>query len=79
MIRHILIVDPHKRYSIGQIKQHKWMIQGEPYDDLSETESGFVEHHEGDNGICVYNEKVLQEIESQGEDKESVLEVCFIQ
>ena len=71
LIRHMLIVDSNKRYSIAQIKQNKWMIQGEPYDDPVDLEN----HHEEKNGVCLYNEKVLQQIQQIGEDKGKVVEV----
>ena len=73
LIRHMLIVDANKRYSIAQIKQHKWLIQGEPYEDLVDIE----EQHKSENGICIYNEKVLQQMAKLGEDRAKVINVCF--
>ena len=69
----MLIVDANKRYSIAQIKQHKWLIQGEPYDYLLDME----EHHKSDNGACIYNEKVLQHMGKLGEDRTKVINVGF--
>ncbi|XP_076372235.1 serine/threonine-protein kinase SIK3-like isoform X2 [Tachypleus tridentatus] len=34
LIRHMLIVDPEKRFTIQQIVQHKWMQQGGPCPEL---------------------------------------------
>ena len=73
LIRHMLIVDANKRYSIAQIKQHKWLIQGEPYEDLVDIE----EHRKGENGVCIYNEKVLQQMGKLGEDRAKVINVSF--
>ena len=73
LIRHMLIVDANKRYSIAQIKQHKWLIQGEPYEDIVDIE----EQHKNGNGICIYNEKVLQQMAKLGEDRAKVINVCF--
>eukprot|EP00794_Sanderia_malayensis_P011210 gene11210-12386_t len=70
LIRHMLIVDSNKRYSIAQIKQHKWMIQGEPYEDFVDLEA----QREEKNGVCIYNEKVLQQIQQFGEDRSKVIE-----
>ena len=72
----MLVVDITKRYSMNQIKQHKWVIQGEPYQFLTEEdEFGFAEHHGGENGVCVYNERVLEQIECLNEDKREVIQV----
>eukprot|EP00111_Clytia_hemisphaerica_P001839 TCONS_00005156-protein len=38
LIRHMLVVDVNKRYTINQIKRDRWIIQGEPYDFLEEEE-----------------------------------------
>ena len=68
----MLIVDSNKRYSIVQVKQHKWMIQGEPYEDLIDIE----DQHEEGSGV-VYNEKVLQQMEKLGEDRVKIITVSF--
>ena len=68
----MLIVDSNKRYSIVQVKQHKWMIQGEPYDDLIDIE----DQHEEGSGV-VYNEKVLQQMEKLGEDRVKIITVSL--
>ena len=70
----MLIVDANKRYSIAQIKQHKWLIQGEPYEDLVDIE----DHHKGENGVCMYNEKVLQQMEKLGEERTKVINVSLL-
>ncbi len=49
------------------------MIQGEPYDDPVDLEN----HHEEKNGVCLYNEKVLQQIQQIGEDRGKVVEVFW--
>ena len=68
----MLIVDSNKRYSIAQIKQHKWLIQGEPYEDLTDLS----DPREENTGVCVYNEKVLQQMEKLGEDRAKIIQVC---
>ena len=73
LIRHMLVVDLNKRYTMTQIKQHKWIIQGEPYQFLTEEdEFGFARHHT-ENGS--YNELVLKQMEAFGESRAHVIEV----
>ncbi|XP_002157840.2 serine/threonine-protein kinase SIK3 isoform X1 [Hydra vulgaris] len=72
LIRHMLVVDLNKRYTMTQIKQHKWIIQGEPYQFLTEEdEFGFARHH-AVNGS--FNETVLQQMEALGENRAQVIE-----
>lgn len=74
----MLVVDLNKRYSLNQIKQHKWIIQGEPYDFLlEEDEFCFAQQHgNGENGSSFYNQNIFNEMEKMGESSAHVLEVC---
>ena len=74
----MLVVDPNKRYTMNQIKQHKWIIQGEPYEFLrDEDEFCFAQQHSyGENGTSVVNEHVLAKMVKLGIEKSTVLEVC---
>ena len=73
LIRHMLVVDINKRYTINQIKQHKWIIQGEPYQFLLEEDEFLCtqKHTNGENGTQVtYNEFVLEKMKQMvGEEK----------
>ena len=76
----MLVVDPNKRYTMNQIKQHKWIIQGEPYAFLIEEDEFCYaqQHNYGENGTCSINEHVLEQMEKLGLDKANVIDVCII-
>lgn len=76
LLRHMLVVDPNKRYTMNQIKLHKWIIQGEPYQFLiDEDEFCHAQHHSyGENGTSVVNEHVLEQIDKLGINKNTVIE-----
>lgn len=80
LIRHMLVVDLNKRYSLNQIKQHKWIIQGEPYDFiLEEDEFCFAQHHgNSENGSSLYNQVVLNQMEKLGESSVKVINVSKV-
>lgn len=82
LIKHMLVVDVNKRYTMNQIKQHKWIIQGEPYEFmLEEDEFCFAQQHcGGENGKVEHNENILDQIKQLvGEDASvKVLEVTLL-
>ena len=76
----MLIVDLNKRYSMNQIKQHKWIIQGEPYDFLlEEDEFCFAQQHgDPEDGSSLCHQHILDQMEQLGEGNDEVIEVCSV-
>lgn len=73
LIRRMLVLDPSKRLSVAQIKQHKWMA---PYVPVQRP----VLHQqplsvEGEAGIGEYSEQVLRLMHSLGIDQHKTIEV----
>ncbi|XP_041030478.1 serine/threonine-protein kinase SIK2a isoform X1 [Carcharodon carcharias] len=70
LIRRMLVLDPSKRLTIAQIKEHKWMLTEVPvqrpivYPQASENESTMGE----------YNEQVLRLMHSLGIDQQKTIE-----
>ncbi|XP_060702680.1 serine/threonine-protein kinase SIK2a [Hemiscyllium ocellatum] len=70
LIRRMLVLDPSKRLTIAQIKEHKWMLTEVPvqrpivYPQATETESTMGE----------YNEQVLRLMHSLGIDQQKTIE-----
>lgn len=79
----MLVVDVNKRYTMNQIKQHKWIIQGEPYDFLlEEDEFCFAQQHSnGENGTTRHkNQTILDQMDQAlGEGtSEKVIDVSSV-
>ncbi|XP_067910091.1 serine/threonine-protein kinase SIK2a isoform X2 [Heterodontus francisci] len=70
LIRRMLVLDPSKRLTIAQIKEHKWMLTEVPvqrpivYPQATENESTMGE----------YNEQVLRLMHSLGIDQQKTIE-----
>ncbi|XP_042199789.1 serine/threonine-protein kinase SIK2 [Callorhinchus milii] len=70
LIRRMLVLDPSKRLTIAQIKEHKWMLVEVPiqrpilYPQPSESESAVGE----------YNEQVLRLMQTLGIDQQKTIE-----
>ena len=80
LIRHMLVVDLNKRYTMNQIKQHKWIIQGEPYEFLEEEdEFCYAQQHINgtENGNSAFNENIIEQMEKHGEERSAILEVIL--
>ena len=76
----MLVVDLNKRYTMSQIKQHKWIIQGEPYEFLEdEDEFCYAQQHSHgtENGNSAYNEKIIEQMEKLGGERPAILEVSL--
>ncbi|XP_013793398.2 serine/threonine-protein kinase SIK3-like, partial [Limulus polyphemus] len=62
LIRHMLIVDPQKRFTIQQIIEHKWMQQGGPYPEfetlIEQQKMGVLDESEPVNELII--EHMLQ-------------------
>ena len=71
LIRHMLVLDSSKRYTISQIKKHKWMLA----DGVREV----IEHppmSPGDNGSYTFNQDVLDKMCEMGvADEETIKQV----
>ena len=76
----MLVVDLNKRYTLNQIKQHKWIIQGEPYEFLEEEdEFCYAQQHINgtENGNSAFNENIIEQMEKLGEKRSAILEVSL--
>ncbi|XP_066566589.1 serine/threonine-protein kinase SIK2 isoform X2 [Amia ocellicauda] len=72
LIRRMLVLDPSKRLSIAQIKEHKWMTLEVPVQRpvlYQQTAS-----EEGEAGLCEHNEQVLRLMHSLGIDQHKTVE-----
>lgn len=68
----MLVLDPSKRYTIEQIKLHRWMQQeGEPQ-KLSPT-SPLIGYNAK---MGEFNEQILRLMQSLGIDQQKTMEVC---
>jgi len=67
----MLVLDPRKRYTMAQIKCHRWMLQGggPPKDTPS---SPLVGHNAN---VDEYNEQILRLMQGLGIDQQKVVEV----
>lgn len=70
LIKHMLVVDVNKRYTINQIKRDRWIIQGEPYDFLEE-EDEFRCSNDENQPIEVDEEIFEQTCQMVGEENHS--------
>uniref|UniRef100_A0A1A8C955 non-specific serine/threonine protein kinase n=2 Tax=Nothobranchius kadleci TaxID=1051664 RepID=A0A1A8C955_NOTKA len=72
LIRRMLVLDPSKRLSLAQIKEHKWMLLDVPvqrpvlYQQSLSTE--------GETGVGEYSEQVLRLMHSLGIDQHKTIE-----
>lgn len=72
LIRRMLVVDPTKRITISQIKQHKWM-QADP--SLQQQQSLSFSMQNYNSNLGDYNEQVLGIMQTLGIDKQRTVEV----
>ncbi|XP_059814083.1 serine/threonine-protein kinase SIK2, partial [Hypanus sabinus] len=70
LIRRMLVLDPSKRLSIAQIKEHKWMLAEVPV----QRPVGHPQPREGETGPGEYNEQVLRLMHSLGIDQQKTIE-----
>lgn len=67
----MLVLDPAKRYTVSQVKQHKWMMA----DGLGKV----AEHptlYPGENGVYTFNQQVLDKMCEMGiADEETIKKV----
>ena len=70
LLRKMLVIDPHRRYNIKQVKQHRWLAfspkmrqkdYGKPNIDAAT--------------LNIYKEKALQNMEKLGIDKKKTMNV----
>ncbi|TRY84880.1 hypothetical protein DNTS_017995 [Danionella cerebrum] len=70
LIRRMLVLDPSKRLSIGQIKEHKWMVMEVPV----QRALLYQQTSEGESGVGEYSEQVLRLMHSLGIDQHKTVE-----
>lgn len=71
LIRKMLVLDPHKRYTIDQIKRHSWMMQEAPR---------LLPSTGGSDGKNEPNEQIIHLMQNLGIDSGPIREVsqtCF--
>ncbi|KAK3560919.1 hypothetical protein QTP86_023112 [Hemibagrus guttatus] len=72
LIRRMLVLDPSKRLSVAQIKEHKWMVLEVPVQrPLLYQQSSTAEE---DTGLGEYSEQVLRLMHSLGIDQHKTVE-----
>lgn len=75
LIRRMLVVDPAKRITIAQIRQHRWM-QADPtllqQDDPAFSMQGYT------SNLGDYNEQVLGIMQALGIDRQRTIEVSLL-
>ncbi|XP_019342748.1 serine/threonine-protein kinase SIK1 isoform X2 [Alligator mississippiensis] len=71
LIRRMLVVDPTKRITIAQIKQHKWM-QADP--SLQQQQSLTFSMQNYNSNLGDYNEQVLGIMQALGIDRQRTVE-----
>jgi hypothetical protein len=65
----MLVLDPSKRLSVAQIKEHKWMALDVP------VQRPMLYQQESDLGVGEYSEQVLRLMHSLGIDQHKTIEV----
>ena len=66
----MLVLDPGKRYTVSQVKQHKWMAGG--VDKVIER----APMSPGDNGTYIFNQQILDKMCEMGvADEETIKQV----
>ncbi|XP_063167321.1 serine/threonine-protein kinase SIK2 [Candoia aspera] len=70
LIRRMLVLDPSKRLSIAQIKEHKWMLIEVPV----QRPALYSQGQENELSIGEYNEQVLRLMHSLGIDQQKTIE-----
>ncbi|XP_028977324.1 serine/threonine-protein kinase SIK2 [Esox lucius] len=72
LIRRMLVLDPSKRLSVAQIKEHKWMTLDVPVQRPVLYQQAAPQ--EGDVGVGEYSEQVLRLMHSLGIDQHKTIE-----
>uniref|UniRef100_A0A8C5MRZ3 non-specific serine/threonine protein kinase n=1 Tax=Leptobrachium leishanense TaxID=445787 RepID=A0A8C5MRZ3_9ANUR len=70
LIRRMLVLEPSKRLSIAQIKEHKWMMAEVPV----HRPVLYAQNQEKEMAIGEYNEQVLRLMHSLGIDQQKTIE-----
>ncbi|ERE77078.1 serine/threonine-protein kinase SIK2-like protein [Cricetulus griseus] len=70
LIRRMLVLDPSKRLSIAQIKEHKWMLIEVPV----QRPILYPQEQENEASIGEFNEQVLRLMHSLGIDQQKTIE-----
>ncbi|KAM5246749.1 serine/threonine-protein kinase SIK2 isoform 2-T2 [Ctenodactylus gundi] len=70
LIRRMLVLDPSKRLTIAQIKEHKWMLIEVPV----QRPVLYSQEHENEPCIGEFNEQVLRLMHSLGIDQQKTIE-----
>ncbi|XP_074652797.1 serine/threonine-protein kinase SIK2-like [Tubulanus polymorphus] len=74
LIRKMLVLDSNKRYTMAQVKKHKWMSMdgGEP--KINNTPVICPSKSVSSGKVCEYNEQVLRLMHSLGIDQQKTIE-----
>ncbi|CAL8335327.1 unnamed protein product [Boreogadus saida] len=72
LIRRMLVLDPSKRLSVAQIKEHKWMLLDVPVQRPMLYQPAAP--NEGEAGVGEYSEQVLRLMHSLGVDQHKTVE-----
>lgn len=75
LIRRMLVLDPSKRLSVAQIKEHKWMALDVPAQRPILYQQPLSA--EGETSVGEYSEQVLRLMHSLGIDQHKTIEVSF--
>lgn len=73
LIRKMLVLDPARRLSLSQIKEHRWMVQEVPSQRPVLYRQGLL--CESKSGLGEHSEQVLRLMHSLGIDQQKTIEV----
>lgn len=78
----MLVRDPDKRYSIEQIKKHRWLLADGPLKPINSLKSGMRCGVDSNNSGNInnqeeYNEHVLRLMDQIGMERQKTIEVCI--
>lgn len=83
LIRRMLVRDPEKRYTVEQIKKHRWLLADGPLKPINSLPAFHTNTADITNGSSnpdeCYNEQVLRLMDQIGIERQKTIEVIAFQ